>query len=200
MSAPSGRNRKRVAGRGPAATGDGLLTAQMARAVLAATTETLRLIGASPGDLTAVLHGILAKAAELCGGDAGSITLKDGGAIRYMASHGPAMEPYVGTTAPAGMPSELIGKHVLLVDDNAINCRILDLQTEAWSIHGHSVETGEDALAMIERGDPFDLAILVTHRVHAAVEERVTASSLGEHDLKGLSRPVPLYQIDGMRG
>jgi class 3 adenylate cyclase len=43
-------------------------------------------------------------------------------------------------------------------------------------------------------------AILVTHRVHAAVEDRVTASSLGEHDLKGLSRPVPLYQIDGMRG
>jgi class 3 adenylate cyclase len=43
-------------------------------------------------------------------------------------------------------------------------------------------------------------AILVTHRVHAAVEDRVTASRLGEHDLKGLSRPVPLYQIDGMRG
>jgi class 3 adenylate cyclase len=43
-------------------------------------------------------------------------------------------------------------------------------------------------------------AILVTNRVHAAVEDRVTASSLGEHDLKGLSRPVPLYQIDGVRG
>jgi class 3 adenylate cyclase len=42
-------------------------------------------------------------------------------------------------------------------------------------------------------------AILVTNRVHAAVEDRVTASSLGEHDLKGLSRPVPLYQIDGVR-
>ena len=71
------------------------------RALLSATTETLRLISAHPGDLKTVFHGILAKAAELCGGEAGSITLNDGGSIRYMASHGPAMEPYVGTTAPA---------------------------------------------------------------------------------------------------
>jgi signal transduction histidine kinase/CheY-like chemotaxis protein len=66
-------------------------------------------------------------------------------------------------TAAAGVPSDLIGKHVLLVDDNAINRRILDLQTEAWGLHGHSVETGEEALAMVERGDPFDLAILDMH-------------------------------------
>jgi signal transduction histidine kinase len=51
--------------------------------------------------------------------------------------------------AAAGMPSELIGKRVLLVDDNAINRRILDLQTEAWGIHGRSVETGEAALAIV---------------------------------------------------
>jgi CheY-like chemotaxis protein len=66
-------------------------------------------------------------------------------------------------TASAGVPSDLIGKHVLLVDDNAINRRILDLQTEAWGLHGHSVETGEEALAMAERGDRFDLAILDMH-------------------------------------
>ena len=69
--------------------------------MLSATTETLRLISAHPGDLKTVFHGILAKAAELCGGEAGSITLNEGGSIRYVASHGPAMEPYVGTTAPA---------------------------------------------------------------------------------------------------
>jgi GAF domain-containing protein len=65
--------------------------------MLSATTETLRLISAHPGDLTTVLHGILAKAAELCGGEAGSITLDEGEFIRYVASHGPAMEPYIGT-------------------------------------------------------------------------------------------------------
>jgi len=72
----------------------------LVRAMFSATSEVLRLISAHPGDLPAVLHGILAKAAELCGGEAGSITLREGGVIRYVASHGPAMEPYIGTTAP----------------------------------------------------------------------------------------------------
>jgi CheY-like chemotaxis protein len=66
-------------------------------------------------------------------------------------------------TAAAGVPSELVGTHLLLVDDNAINRRILDLQTEAWGLHGHPVATGEEALALIARGDRFDLAILDMH-------------------------------------
>lgn len=41
--------------------------------------------------------------------------------------------------------------------------------------------------------------ILVTNRVHAAVDDRVAASSLGDHEFKGFSRPVPIYQIDGAR-
>ena len=104
--------------------------------------------------------------------------------------------------AAAGVPSELIGKHVLLVDDNAINRRILDLQTEAWGLHGHSVETGEEALAMIERGDPFDLAILdmhmpgmdgieLAHRLRALRPELplVLYTSLGgERDRSGVRR------------
>jgi GAF domain-containing protein/CheY-like chemotaxis protein len=67
-----------------------------------ATAEVLRLIGEHPGDLETVLQGILAKAAELTGGEAGSVMLlePDGGQ-RYVASYGPAMEPYVGTTVPA---------------------------------------------------------------------------------------------------
>ncbi|HVN85670.1 MAG TPA: hypothetical protein VMW17_12580, partial [Candidatus Binatia bacterium] len=76
---------------GPAAN------SRLAQTMLSATTETLRLISAHPGDLTKVLHGILAKAAELCGGEAGSITLEEGDFIRYAASHGPAMQPYIGT-------------------------------------------------------------------------------------------------------
>ncbi len=67
-----------------------------------ATSETLRLISSNPGELTTVLHGILAKAAELCGGEAGSVTLREGDVIRYVASHGAAMEPYIGTTIDAG--------------------------------------------------------------------------------------------------
>ncbi len=91
----------------------------MARAMLSATTETLRLISAHPGDLTKVLHGILAKAAELCDGEAGSITMNEGGSIRYVASHGPAMEPYVGTTAPAMAEDQTVFSGAFHTDDFA---------------------------------------------------------------------------------
>ncbi len=37
--------------------------------------------------------------------------------------------------------------------------------------------------------------ILVTHRVHAAVEDRISSSALGDHDFRGLTRPVPLFEI-----
>ena len=37
--------------------------------------------------------------------------------------------------------------------------------------------------------------ILVPNRVHAAVEERVAANPIGDVDFKGLSRPVPVYEI-----
>ena len=37
--------------------------------------------------------------------------------------------------------------------------------------------------------------ILVTNRVHAAVEDRVSTNPLGDVDFKGLSRPVPIFEI-----
>jgi adenylate cyclase len=37
--------------------------------------------------------------------------------------------------------------------------------------------------------------ILATNRVHAAVEDRVSARGLGEHEFKGLSRAVPIFEL-----
>ena len=37
--------------------------------------------------------------------------------------------------------------------------------------------------------------ILATNRVHAAVDDRVTSVALGDHDFKGLTRPVPLFDL-----
>ena len=65
--------------------------------------------------------------------------------------------------AAAGIPAELTGKHILVVDDNAINRRILDLQTEAWGLHCQSFDSGTAALASVENGDQYDLAILDMH-------------------------------------
>ena len=65
--------------------------------------------------------------------------------------------------AAAGIPTELTGKSILVVDDNAINRRILDLQTEAWGLRCQSFPSAADALASVDGGEHYDLAILDMH-------------------------------------
>lgn len=54
----------------------------------------------------------------------------------------------------------LTRKQVLIVDDNATNRKILTLQTQAWGMFPHAVASGADALALLEAGARFDIAIL----------------------------------------
>ena len=63
-------------------------------------------------------------------------------------------------SAAAGVPAELNGKRVMVVDDNIINRRILDLQTEAWGLSCVAVSSGAEALALT---GSFDLAIIDMH-------------------------------------
>ena len=65
--------------------------------------------------------------------------------------------------AAADIPTEIAGKSVLVVDDNAINRRILDLQTEAWGLRCRSFPSAAEALASIASGDAYDLGILDMH-------------------------------------
>ncbi len=55
---------------------------------------------------------------------------------------------------------QLAGKRVLVVDDNATNRRILDLQTTRWGMHPVSVASGAQALEMLQQGEHFDIALL----------------------------------------
>lgn len=55
---------------------------------------------------------------------------------------------------------KLAGKQLLIVDDNATNRLILARQAQAWGMQPRAAASGEEALAWITRGDPFDLAIL----------------------------------------
>ncbi len=57
-------------------------------------------------------------------------------------------------------PPELSGRRVLIVDDIEINRRILKLQTESWGMKPQAVESGAEALRLIDSGVSFDLAIL----------------------------------------
>ena len=73
--------------------------------------------------------------------------------------------------AAAGIPAELTGKSILVVDDNAINRRILDLQTEAWGLHCQSFDSGPAALASVEQ------AIRTTSRSSTCTCRAWTASN-----------------------
>ena len=56
--------------------------------------------------------------------------------------------------------SELSGKRVLIVDDNATNRLILIKQTEAWDMQPLAVASGIEAIKLLNAGRIFDIAIL----------------------------------------
>ena len=59
-----------------------------------------------------------------------------------------------------GIQSDLSGKRVLIVDDNAANRQILTLQVEAWGMVPQSAASPFEALDWVRRGDAFDVALL----------------------------------------
>ncbi|AUI68103.1 response regulator [Beggiatoa leptomitoformis] len=64
------------------------------------------------------------------------------------------------TTIPS-IPIELVGKHLLIVDDNATNLRILKLQTQQWGMAAEEAFSGKEALNRLQQSTiPFDLVIL----------------------------------------
>jgi signal transduction histidine kinase/DNA-binding response OmpR family regulator len=63
-------------------------------------------------------------------------------------------------TFQSGSPPEIKGRRVLVVDDNAINRRILSLQAGSWGLLPRAATSAAEALRWIEAGDPFDIAIL----------------------------------------
>ena len=59
-----------------------------------------------------------------------------------------------------GEQPALVGRRLLVVDDNATNRRILTLQAESWGMTAEAVATAAEALALVERGRAFDVGIL----------------------------------------
>jgi PAS domain S-box-containing protein len=63
--------------------------------------------------------------------------------------------PYLETSQP-----HLAGKRLLIVDDNETNRSILTLQTQPWGMLPYAYASGQEALAQIQAGVLFDVAIL----------------------------------------
>jgi CheY-like chemotaxis protein len=62
-----------------------------------------------------------------------------------------------------GTQPELVGKRLLIVDDNATNRRVLALQTGKWGMEARATESPAEALHWLAQGEAFDLAILDMH-------------------------------------
>ncbi len=63
--------------------------------------------------------------------------------------------------------ADLAGVRVLIVDDNPVNCQVLEEQVAAWGLRPLSCLTGDGALPALrlalEEGDPFSLALVDFH-------------------------------------
>ncbi len=63
----------------------------------------------------------------------------------------------------SGLQPEVEGKRILVVDDNATNGRILELQTKKWGMTPHVMKSPKQALKLLKSKKKFDLAILDMH-------------------------------------
>jgi PAS domain S-box-containing protein len=73
----------------------------------------------------------------------------------------PAKAADVPTRIPLaeGLP-HLAGKRILIVDDNATNREIVSRHARSWEMEPVAVERPADALELIAKGEPFDIAVL----------------------------------------
>ena len=116
-------------------------------------------------------------------------------AVRMTAAPRDAVTP----SRPMRVEADLAGRSVLIVDDNATNRRILVAQTTRWGMVPRETGSSLEALAWLEAGETFDLALvdlLMPDLDGVELAERVAAlPSSG----RGSSLPVVILSSIGTR-
>ena len=102
------------------------------------------------------------RLAELMGGslEAESTGLPGEGSTFHLVVRMPiGRADAVAPSRPARIEADLGGRSVLIVDDNATNRRILVAQTARWGMVPRETGSPREALAWLEHGDRFDVAL-----------------------------------------
>src|SRR5215468_10169452 len=95
-----------------------------------ATSEVLRVISSSPGELEPVFEALLANAKQLCGAKFGNLYLREGDAFRTVALHGATPEyTEARRRAPLIRPAANTGLRRVLETNQAV--QIADVQAVA---------------------------------------------------------------------
>jgi CheY-like chemotaxis protein len=87
---------------------------------------------------------------------------------------------------------DLLGRRVLIVDDNATNRKILMQQTEAWGMLPRATASPTEALDWVQCGDEFDVALLDMQMPE--MDGMIFAATLAEAYADGL-RPCPTVML-----
>ena len=74
-----------------------------------------------------------------------------------------AKQPLASKRSFVGVQPELAAKRVLVVDDNATNRRVIELQTAKWGMDVRGVASPADALRALDEGERYDVAIIDMH-------------------------------------
>ncbi|MGE0700518.1 MAG: GAF domain-containing protein [Hyphomicrobiaceae bacterium] len=105
------------------------------------------------------------RLSELMGGRmwAESAGAGSGSTFRFTIMAEPCTLPASRSRELIGFQDGLAGKRLLIVDDNATNRRILQLQCAKWGMAPRETGEPDQALSMVQAGETFDIAIIDMH-------------------------------------
>jgi PAS domain S-box-containing protein len=99
---------------------------------------------------------------------------------------------------PVDQLQPLLGKRLMIVDDNDLNRRNLAFQAQSWGMSVYSIASGGDALKRFQSGEVFDAAILDSQMPEMdglTLAQAIRQQPMGQH--LPLVVLTPFYQPNG---